>query len=221
MSDLVQQREYINHEEDFQGNSTDVYYIINKATGRAQGKIELHQVENLAIVQARIPEPNYITAQQVDALVSPRNITLTTTAEGQEPPHERFIGQRIIQGIYCSVFGITLKGFGEIVFAKQEGLLICAKWTKFYYKGGREKGHYCQITYFRQVELANTINTIPNLKFYCLGSEHGRLPPKSHETYSIIRNHTEVLYRISKVEIPPVETSVQVVQDIRNSTTIE
>jgi hypothetical protein len=48
MSDLVHQEEYINQEEDFQGNSTDVYYIINKATGRAQGKIELHQVENLA-----------------------------------------------------------------------------------------------------------------------------------------------------------------------------
>jgi hypothetical protein len=99
MSDLVHQEEYINQEEDFQGNSTDIYYIINKVTGRAQGKIELHQVENLAIVPARIPEPDRITAQQVNALISPRNITLVTTAKKsltgrqESPPHERFVGQ--------------------------------------------------------------------------------------------------------------------------------
>jgi hypothetical protein len=81
MSDSVHQEEPLNQEEDFQGNSTDVYYIVNKYTGRAQGKIELHQVENLAIVPARIPEPDHITAQQVDALISPRNISLVSTAK--------------------------------------------------------------------------------------------------------------------------------------------
>jgi hypothetical protein len=73
MSDLVHQ------EEDFQGNSTDEYYIVNKYTGRAQGKIELHQIEDLAIVQAKIPEPDYITAHQRETLVSPRNITIVPT----------------------------------------------------------------------------------------------------------------------------------------------
>jgi hypothetical protein len=62
MSDSVHQGEPLNQEVDFQRNSTDVYYIINKYMGRAQGKIELHQIEDLAIVQSRIPEPDYITA---------------------------------------------------------------------------------------------------------------------------------------------------------------
>jgi hypothetical protein len=133
MSDLVHQEEGINQEDDFQGNSTDIYYIVNKDTGRAQGKIKLHQIENLAIVPARIPEPDQITAQQVDALISPRNITLVTTAKKlltgrpESPPYERFVGQRIIRGIHCSVFGITIKEFGEIIFAKQEGRIVCAK----------------------------------------------------------------------------------------------
>jgi hypothetical protein len=102
MSDSVHQEEQINQEEDFQGNSTNVYYIVNKYTGRAQGKIELHQVENLAIVQARIPEPDHITAQQVDALISPRNITIVPTAKKsltgrqEEPTHNCFVIQRTI-----------------------------------------------------------------------------------------------------------------------------
>jgi hypothetical protein len=167
MPDLVHQEEYINQEEDFQGNSTDIYYIVNKATGRAQGKIKLHQIENLAIVPARIPEPDQITAQQVDALISPRNITLVTTAKKsltgrpESPPHKRFVGQ-IIRGIHRSVFGITIKEFGEIIFAKQEGRIVCAKYINFYYKGGKEKGKYCQLTHFLQVDPANTI---PNWKF--------------------------------------------------------
>jgi hypothetical protein len=71
MSDSVHPGEQINQEEDFRSNSTDVYYIVNKYTGRAQGKIKLHQIEDLAIVQARIPEPVQITAQQQDALIFP------------------------------------------------------------------------------------------------------------------------------------------------------
>jgi hypothetical protein len=99
MSNSVHQEEHLNQEEDFQGNSTDIYYIVNKYTGRAQGKIELHQGENLAIVPERIPELDQITAQQVDALISPRNNTLVSTAKKsltgrqESPPHERFVGQ--------------------------------------------------------------------------------------------------------------------------------
>jgi hypothetical protein len=98
--------------------------MVNKYTGSAQGKIELHQVENnLAIVPARIPELDQITAQQVDALISPRNITLVSpakkslTGRQEEPPHKRFVGQQTIRGIHCSVFGITVQEFGEIIFA--------------------------------------------------------------------------------------------------------
>jgi hypothetical protein len=116
------------------------------------------------------------------------------------------------------VFGITIKEFGEIIFAKQEGHIVCANWINFYYKGGREKGRYFQLTQFLQVD---PTNTIPNWKFYCLGSEHGKIPSGSHESYSIIHKQHKVLYRISKVEIPPVETSTQVVENIKNSTTIE
>jgi hypothetical protein len=224
MSDSVHQEEPLNQEEDFQGNSTDVYYIVNKYTGRAQGKIELHQVENLAIVQARIPEPDQITAQQVDALISPRNITLVSTAKKsltgrqEEPPHERFITQRTIKGIYCSVFGITVQEFGEIIFAKQEGRIVFAKYINYYYKGGKEKGKYCQLTYFTQV---GPSNTIPNWKFYCLGNEHIKYPSGTHSSYLDVHKINTVLYRISKVEIPPVETTTQVVENIKNSTTIE
>jgi hypothetical protein len=224
MSDSVHQEEYINQEEDFQGNSTDIYYIVNKYTGRAQGKIELHQIENLAIVPARIPEPDHITAQQVDALNSPRNITLVTTAKKsltgrqESPPHERFVGQRIIRGIHLSVFGITIKEFGEIIFAKQEGRIVCAKYINFYYKGGKEKGKYCQLTYFLQVD---PTNTILNWKFYCLGNEHVKLPSDSHTSYSEVNKSHTVLYPISKVKIPPVGTATQVVENIKNSTTIE
>jgi hypothetical protein len=125
MSDSVHQEEQLNQEEDFKGNSPDVYYIVYKYTGRAQGKIELLQIENLAIDQARIPEPDQITAQQVDALVSPRNITIVPTSRKsltgrqEEPPHDRFVIERIIKGIRCPVFGISIQEFGEIIFAKQ------------------------------------------------------------------------------------------------------
>jgi hypothetical protein len=224
MSDSVQE-EIINQEEDFRGNSTKIYYIVSMVTGRAQGKIELHQTEDLEILPARIPEPDHITAQQVDALISPRNITLVTTAKKsltgrhESPPHERFLGQRIIRGIHCSVFGITIKEFGEIIFAKQEGRIVCAKFINFYYKGGKEKGKYCQLTYFLQVDPSNTI---PNWKFYCLGNEYGnKLPSGSHSSYSEIHKINTVLYRISKVEIPPVGTYTQLVESIKNSTTIE
>jgi hypothetical protein len=117
MSDIVHQEEQINQEEDFQSNSTDVYYIVNKYTGRAQGKIELHQIEGLAIVQARIPEPYQITAQQQDALISPRSITIVPTAKKsltgrqEEPTHDRFVIKRIIKGIRCPVFGISVQEF--------------------------------------------------------------------------------------------------------------
>jgi hypothetical protein len=126
MADSVHPGEQINQEDDFQGNSTNVYYIVNKYTGRAQGKIELHQIEDLAIVQARIPEPDQITAQQQDALLSPRNITIVPAAKKsltgrlEEPPHDRFVTKRTIKGIHCPVFGISIQEFGEIIFAKQE-----------------------------------------------------------------------------------------------------
>jgi hypothetical protein len=111
------------------------------------------------------------------------------------------------------VFGITIKEFGEIIFAKQEGHIVFAKWINFNYKGGREKGRYCQLTYFLQVDLTGTI---PNWKFYSLGSKHGKIPTGSHESYLIIHKQNKVLYRISKVEIPWVETSTQVVEKRRN-----
>jgi hypothetical protein len=133
LSDSVLPGEQINQEEDFQSNSTDVYYIVNKYTGRAQGKIELHQNEDLAIVQAKIPELNHITVQQVDALISPRNITLVSTVKKsltgriEELPHDRFVIERNIKGIRCPVFGISVQEFGELLFAKQEGQIVFAK----------------------------------------------------------------------------------------------
>jgi hypothetical protein len=224
MSDSVHQEEQLNQEEDFQGNSTDVYYIVNKYTGRAQGKIELHQIENLAIVQARIPEPDQITAQQQDALISPRNITIVPTAKKsltgrqEEPTHDRFVIQRTINGIHCSVFGISVQELGEIIFAIQEGQIVFAKYINYYYKGGKEKGKYCQLMYFTQF---GPSNSIPNWKFYCLGYEHIRFPSGTHSIYSDVHKINTVIYRISKVEIPPVETTTQVVENIKNSTTIE
>jgi hypothetical protein len=224
MSDSVHPGEQINQEEDFQSNSTDVYYIVNKYTGRAQGKIELHQTEDLAIVQAKIPEPDHITAQQQDALISPRNKTIVPTAKKsltgrqEEPTHDRFVIQRIVKGIHCPVFGISVQAFGEIIFAKQEGQIVFAKFINFYYKGGKEKGKYCQLTYFTQVSPSNSI---PNWKFYCLGYERIKYPQGTHSSYSDIHKIKTTIYRISKVEIPPVETTTQVVDKIENSTTIE
>jgi hypothetical protein len=189
MSNSVHPGEQINEEEDFQSNSTDVYYIVNKYTGRAQGKIELHQIEGLAIVQARIPEPDHITAQQQDALISPRNIAILPTAKKsitgrqEEPPHDRFVIKRIIQGIHCPVFAISIQEFGEIIFAKQDGQIFFAKFINYYYKGGKEKGKYCQLTYFTQV---GPSNSIPNWKCYCLGYEHIRFPQGTHSSYSDI-----------------------------------
>jgi hypothetical protein len=141
----------------------------------------------LVIVQTRIPEPDQATAQQVDALISPRNITLVSTAQKsltgtqEEPPHERFITQRPIKGIYCSVFGITVQELGEILFTNQEGRIVFAKYTNYYYKGGKEKGKYCQLTYFSQVRPSNTI---PNWKIYCLGNKHIKYPSGTHSSYS-------------------------------------
>jgi hypothetical protein len=224
MSDLVHQGEQINQEEDFQGNSTDVYYIVNKYTGRAQGKIELHQIEDLAIVQAKIPEPDYITAHQRELGISPRSITLapttrkSLTGRQEEPPHDRFVIERIIQGIRCPVFGISIQEFGDIIFAKQEGQIVFAKFINYYYKGGEEKGKYCQLTYFTQV---GPSNSIPNWKLYCLGYEYIRYPQGTHPTYSEIHKINTTVYRISKVEIPPVETTTQVVRRIEDSTTLE
>jgi hypothetical protein len=186
MSDSVHPGVQINQEEDFQSNSTDVYYIVNKYTGRAQGTIELHQIEDLAIVQARIPEPYQITAQQQDALLSPRNITIVpaarkwVTGRQEEPPHDRFVIERIIQGIRCPVFGISIQVFGEIIFAKQEGQIVFAKFINYYYKGGIEKGKYCQLTNFTQV---GPSFSIPNWKLYCLGYEHIRYPQGTHSSY--------------------------------------
>ena len=222
MSDLVHPGEQINQEEDFRSNSSDVYYIVNKYTGRAQGKIELHQIEGLAIVQAKNPEPDQITAHQRESGISPRNITIVPTLKKsltgrQEIPHDRFVSERIIQGIRCPVFGISIEEFGEIIFAKQAGQIVFAKFINYYYKGGEEKGKYCQLTYFTQV---GPSNSIPNWKLYCLGYEYIRYPQGTHVSYSDVHQISTVVYRISKVEIPPVETTTQVVRRIEDSTTL-
>jgi hypothetical protein len=160
----------------------------------------------------------------VDALISPRNITLVSTVKKsltgrlEEPPHDCFVTKRTIKGIHCPVFGISVQEFGDIIFAKQEGCIVFAKYINYYYKGGKEKGKYCQLTYFTQV---GPSNTIPNWKFYCLGYEHIRYPQGTHSSYSDVHKIKTVLHRISKVEIPPVETTMQVVDKIQNSTTIE
>jgi hypothetical protein len=177
----------------------------------------LHQVEDLAIVQATIPEPNQITAQQQDALISPRNITIVPTAKKslmgrpEQLPHDRFVIKRIIKGIRCPVFGISKQVFGDIICAKQEGQIVFAKYVNYYYKGGKEKGKYCQLTYFTQVGQSNSI---PNWKLYCLGYEHIHHPPGTHSSFQCVHNTKTFVYRISKVEIPPLETTTEVVDKI-------
>jgi hypothetical protein len=198
-------------------------YITRKRDGHVQGKIELHTFEDLIIIPAPIRELEEVTEEQIKRKVSPRNITLTrqsTKSLSDKPEaetHERYYSWSQIQGVKIGLYIITKVEFGEIIHAKQEEKIVTRKWINYYYKGGKEKGRYCEITYFIAVDPSTAI---PNWKFYCLGEEL-QAPENSHGAFSLTDHHHSQKYRIYKVEIPPVEDSERVVEQIKQSLTIE
>jgi hypothetical protein len=222
MSNPVQD-ETLNEEDELHTYSTDVYYISRRRDGEIFGKIELNHNEHLLITPARIPQPRVLTEEQIERKVSPRQITIQThswtesLSGNKEINHERFQRSVQIKGTGCGVFVITKKEFGEIIFAAQLGHIICAKWIPYYYKSGEAKGRYCVLTYFIEVDIANTI---PNWKLYCVGNEL-IIPENSHYDFQSNSHRIENFYRISKVEQPPVENCVAIVKKIQQSTKVE
>jgi hypothetical protein len=58
--------------------------------GRVKGKIELHKIEDLVIIPARIPEPTGIAESQIEEKVTPRQVTIQGSAT------------RTLSGKWCS-----------------------------------------------------------------------------------------------------------------------
>jgi hypothetical protein len=223
MSQVVPIEESKRLEDDFQAHNSDVYYITRKRDGHVQGKIELHTYEDLVIIPAPIREPKEVTEEQIKRKVSPRNITIarqsqkTLSDKPEAETHERHYSTYTIEGVNCSVYIITKLEFGEIIHAKQNNRIVTRKWINYYYKGGKEKGRYCELTYFIAID---PNKAIPNWKFYCLGEEL-RVPENSHTDFSQILKHHSQLFRIYKVEIPPIEDSELVIDSIKRELTID
>lgn len=217
MSDSVQQQQEepaFNQEDDFQSVRSDVYYITRQRDGRVQGKIELHTHEGLVIVPASVTEPKSVTEEQIREKVSPRRVTISASSH---IIRENYCTHYTIKDIECGAYRLTPEEFGEVIWAKQPENLVCCKWINYYYSGGQEKGKYCQLTYFIRIDPETAI---PNWKYYCVGDEI-KFKGETHEDYQVVRKRYTVLYRVSKVELPPTEHSTELVRKIRNSEKIE
>ena len=207
-------------DDTFNSKGVKTWYIKRSRDGEISGRIQLQNNNDLEIVQASFPEPEEATEEQKRQKVSPRGVTIQApkqtslvTGNSEQPTHCNYVRSTWVQDIECSVFSLTREEFGEIIWCKQKGYVVCCKWINFYYKGGKEKGRYCTITNFTE---QNQIYTIPNWKFFCIGFELqiiGNI--EECEDFDTIGSRSNNLYRISKVEIPPHEECDEIVRRIK------
>jgi hypothetical protein len=220
---MSQAQQQNNQEDEFNSVPSNTWFIQETYDGRVRGKIQFLSTTHLEIVPEKIPEPIGITAEQIADKVSPRQIKLNTTSKKAltTPYEERFSGARYnrriwIKEVECAINQFTQEEFGEIIWAKEEGTVICCKWSNYYYKGGKEKGHYCTLTYFNEEDPEETI---PNWQLYCVGNLIGQGNIEYYDSFCNIAERERRLYRISKIEIPPVETAKEVVKRIKETPT--
>ena len=214
----------VDAEDNFHPNFDRTWYIQQTYDGQIKGKISLQFASLLEIVPAGRPEPEEPTQEQIQEKVLPRKITIQATkltalsGKQEKPPHIKFDHRINIQDIDCSVFILTKEEFGEIIWARQPGYIVCCKWQNLYYKGGKEKGSYCTITHLLEED---PLFTLPNWKFYCVGHEIKSGNIETHQTYSITSELKKRIYRITKVEIPIPEEGREIVNRIKQVQTVE
>jgi hypothetical protein len=216
----------VDEEDDFHPISDKIWYIKRSYDGEIKGKIQLKSggTEQLEIVPASIFEPKEPTQEQIQEKVSPRKITIQATnfkalsGKQERPPHRVFNHRIEIQGIDCAVFILTQEEFGEVIWARQPGYVVCCKWQNLYYKGGKERGSYCTITHLFEED---PLETLPNWKFYCLGHEIKSGNIEVHNDFGTTSERDRRIYRITKIEIPPPEEGRAIVKRIKEKLTVQ
>jgi hypothetical protein len=216
----------VDEEDDFHPIYDKIWYIKQLRDGKIKGKIQLKSgdVDQLEIVPASIFEPDEPTQEQIQEKVSPRKITIQATnlkalsGKQEKPPHVKFDHRINIQGIDCSVFILTQEEFGEVIWARQPGYIVCCKWQNLYYKGGKERGSYCTITHLVEED---PLETLPNWKFYCVGQEIKSGNIETYDGFGTISERDRRIYRITKIEIPPPEEGKDIVKRIKQRQTVQ